>query len=146
MKVIRLVAIPATLLAAGALLAAASPAKAGHVAHAAAASQHAAIDCEYSGMCAEVANPADVFGSEYVGHDEPSAVFYSNQGAQYRDRTVGYRNTQAARRYLSTERGAKTATMPAHQMMAATACEAVGPPSNSGRTVLTAAVRGWWSA
>jgi hypothetical protein len=73
MKVIRLVAIPATLLVAGALLAAASPAQAGHAAHAAAASQHAAINCEYSSLCAEVANPADVFGSEYVGHDEPSA-------------------------------------------------------------------------
>jgi hypothetical protein len=78
MKVIRLVAIPATLLVAGALLAAASPAQAGHATHAAAASQHAAINCEYSSLCAEVANPADVFGSEYVGHDEPSAVFYSN--------------------------------------------------------------------
>jgi hypothetical protein len=37
-----------------------------------------AINCEYSGICAEVANPAEVFGPEYVGHDEPSAVFYSN--------------------------------------------------------------------
>lgn len=79
MKVIRLVAIPATLLVAAATLAAASPAQAGHAAHAAAASQHAAINCEYSSsLCAEVASPADVFGSEYVGHDEPSAVFYSN--------------------------------------------------------------------
>jgi hypothetical protein len=39
---------------------------------------HAAINCEYSAVCAEVANSSDVFGSEYVGHDEPSAVFYSN--------------------------------------------------------------------
>src|SRR5262249_34169242 len=45
---------------------------------AASASQHAAINCAYSGMCAEVASPADVFGAEYVGHDEPSSVFYSN--------------------------------------------------------------------
>jgi hypothetical protein len=45
---------------------------------AAAASQHAAINCGYSSLCAEVANPAEVFGSEYVGHDEPSALFYSN--------------------------------------------------------------------
>jgi hypothetical protein len=45
---------------------------------AARADQHAAINCEYSAACAEVANSADVFGSEYVGHDEPSAVFYSN--------------------------------------------------------------------
>jgi hypothetical protein len=76
MKVIRLVVIPATILVAGATLAAANP---GHPARAAsAANQHAAINCEYSGLCAEVGNPSDVFGSEYVGHDEPSAVFYSN--------------------------------------------------------------------
>ena len=78
MKLIRLVAIPATLLAAGGMLAAANPAHTAGAAHAASASQHAAINCEYSSLCAEVANPADVFGSEYVGHDEPSAVFYSN--------------------------------------------------------------------
>ena len=78
MKVIRLVAIPATLLVAGATLAAASPAQTVRAAHAASASQHAAIDCEYSSMCAELANPSDVFGSQYVGHDEPSSVFYSN--------------------------------------------------------------------
>ena len=53
---------------------------------------------------------------------------------------------QAARRYLSTESGAKTAMMPAHQMMAATACPAVGPPSSNGRTVLTVAVSGWCPA
>jgi hypothetical protein len=56
---------------------AASAAPAVSAAHAASTSQHAAIDCEY-GLCAEVANPADVFGTNYVGHDEPSAVFYSN--------------------------------------------------------------------
>ena len=78
MKLVRLVVIPGSLLVVGATLAAASPARAGHAAHAAAASQHAAINCEYSSLCAEVANPADVFGTEYVGHDEPSAVFYSN--------------------------------------------------------------------
>ncbi len=75
MKLRRLVAIPGTALLVGATLAtanlAAAPAAAG-------AGQHAAINCEYSGMCAEVANSADVFGSEYVGHDEPSGVFYSN--------------------------------------------------------------------
>jgi len=78
MKVIRLVAFPATLLVAGATLAAASPPHAARTALAASASQHAAINCEYSSLCAEVASPADVFGAEYVGHDEPSAVFYSN--------------------------------------------------------------------
>jgi hypothetical protein len=58
----------------GAALAAANVAA---VVSAGASTGHAAINCEY-GMCAEVANSADVFGSEYVGHDEPSAVFYSN--------------------------------------------------------------------
>ena len=37
------------------------------------------INCEYSSLCTEVANSKDVFGGEYVGHDEPSAVFYSNK-------------------------------------------------------------------
>ena len=78
MKVIRLVAIPATLLVAGATLAAANPRHPMRTAHAASASQHAAINCEYSAMCAEVGNPQEIFGSDYVGHDEPSNLFYSN--------------------------------------------------------------------
>src|SRR5262245_15005676 len=78
MKLIRLVAIPGTLLVAAATLAAANPAQTARSAQAASAAQHAAIDCEYRSLCAEVANPAEVFGPEYVGHDEPSAVFYSN--------------------------------------------------------------------
>ncbi|HEY2306690.1 MAG TPA: hypothetical protein VGI05_12490 [Streptosporangiaceae bacterium] len=78
MKVMRLVAIPATLLVAGAALAAANPAQSARTAYAADAGQHAAINCEYSAMCAELASPSDVFGSEYVGHDEPSNLFYSN--------------------------------------------------------------------
>jgi hypothetical protein len=45
-------------------------------ARAAPASPHMALNCEYA-TCAEVANSADVF-DQYVGHDEPSAVFYSN--------------------------------------------------------------------
>jgi len=76
MKLRRLVAIPGTFLLIGATLATANVAA---VAPAAASTdQHAAINCEYSAVCAEVANSSDVFGSEYVGHDEPSAVFYSN--------------------------------------------------------------------
>jgi hypothetical protein len=76
MRLRPLVAIPGTLLLIGATLGAANvaavtPAAAG-------TNQHATINCEYSALCAEVANPSDVFGSEYVGHDEPSAVFYSN--------------------------------------------------------------------
>ncbi len=39
---------------------------------------HLALNCEYSGACAEVANSREVFGPHYVGHDEPSAVFYSD--------------------------------------------------------------------
>src|SRR5258708_39994776 len=78
MKLIRLVAIPASFLVVGAMLAAANVPHTVHATHAANASQHATIDCQYSGMCAELANPAEIFGSEYVGHDQPSAVLYSN--------------------------------------------------------------------
>jgi len=77
MKLVRLVAVPGTLLIAGASLAAAVPAQAVHVVHIASASQHAALNCEY-GMCAEVANPGEVFGGQYVGHDEPSLISYSD--------------------------------------------------------------------
>jgi hypothetical protein len=46
---------------------------------ASAGSAHAALNCEYA-LCAEVANPDEVFGAgNYVGHDEPSTIFYSNQ-------------------------------------------------------------------
>ncbi|MBV9203925.1 MAG: hypothetical protein JO037_00655 [Actinobacteria bacterium] len=72
MKLRRLVAIPGTVLLVGATLATTN------LAAAASTSQHATINCEYSALCAEVANPSEIFGSEYVGHDEPSAVFYSN--------------------------------------------------------------------
>lgn len=42
-----------------------------------AGSGHAAINCAYSsGFCTEVGNSDDVFGY-YVGHDEPSMLFYS---------------------------------------------------------------------
>ena len=37
-----------------------------------------AINCEYSTVCTEAANPTEVFGNDrYVGHDEPSNIFYS---------------------------------------------------------------------
>jgi hypothetical protein len=39
---------------------------------------HMAINCEYSTLCAELANPQEAYGNEYVGHDEPANVFYSN--------------------------------------------------------------------
>src|SRR6266568_2568666 len=41
-------------------------------------SRHIHIDCEYSRVCPDLANPEDVSGAEYVGHDEPSLLFYSN--------------------------------------------------------------------
>jgi len=69
------------LVAAG-LLAAASLmplALSGPLSTVAASSQHVHIDCKES-TCAEVANSADVFKNYgYVGHDEPSAVFYSDR-------------------------------------------------------------------
>jgi len=47
---------------------------------AAASSQQVHIDCAESSLCAEVANYKEGFGPNYyVGHDEPSALFYSNQ-------------------------------------------------------------------
>jgi hypothetical protein len=69
--------IPGSVLVVVALLTA-SPARAGQTADTPAAGQHTAINCEYSSLCAEVASPADVFGTDYVGHDEPSLVPYSN--------------------------------------------------------------------
>ncbi len=37
------------------------------------------INCAYSSICTEVADPKPVFGNvPYVGHDEPSTLFYSN--------------------------------------------------------------------
>lgn len=41
---------------------------------------HTHIDCANpNSICAEVGNPEQVFGEEhYVGHDEPSTLFYSN--------------------------------------------------------------------
>jgi hypothetical protein len=76
MKLRRLVAIPGTVLLAGATLATVNVAAV--VPAAASTAPHAAVNCAYSALCAEVANPSEVFGPEYVGHDEPSAVFYSH--------------------------------------------------------------------
>ncbi len=77
MKLLRTVSISGILCVAGAMLTGVTASTAAGAVNAAAASPHAAINCEYS-LCAEVANSADVFGKEYVGHDEPSTVFYSN--------------------------------------------------------------------
>ncbi len=63
----------ALAVTAGTTLAAATPA-------AAQATQPAHIDCDESSLCAEVASYKEVFGPNYyVGHDEPSALFYSNR-------------------------------------------------------------------
>lgn len=45
-----------------------------------AASPHVSISCEYSTLCPDVVHSKRVFGDErYVGHDEPSLVFYSDR-------------------------------------------------------------------
>ena len=64
-------------LAAGALVAAAALPVAGTVQPVAAVS-HTHIDCEYSTVCADF---VDSYGAydHYVGHDEPSLLFYSNK-------------------------------------------------------------------
>jgi hypothetical protein len=50
--------------------------RAGLPAKAATASQHVHIDCEYSRLCPDVADTNAY--DHYVGHDEPSLLFYSN--------------------------------------------------------------------
>ena len=85
MRFTRLIAIAgstlllgASLIAANAAATAAAPgAMTPGAVHAPDLSQHMALNCEYSALCAEVANSADVFGNHYVGHDEPSDLFYS---------------------------------------------------------------------
>lgn len=80
MRFRRLVAIPGSLCIIGATLAGANAATTVPATGASSASdlsQHMALNCEYAN-CAEVANSADVFGSDYVGHDEPASLFYSN--------------------------------------------------------------------
>jgi hypothetical protein len=82
MKRNRLWIITVASLALGGLLAGIGPAAAAPAAAAPAASssRHMAIHCAYSSLCTEVADPA-VFGKRYVGHDEPSLLFYSNKPA-----------------------------------------------------------------
>jgi hypothetical protein len=56
-------------------------------------------------MCAEVANPASVFGNNYyVGHDEPSTIFYSNR--------PGSGNNVAYNMVLPTDPSATSPTTP----------------------------------
>jgi hypothetical protein len=43
-------------------------------------SSHFHINCASSAVCTEVQDPEEVFGEDnYVGHDEPSVLFYSDQ-------------------------------------------------------------------
>jgi hypothetical protein len=69
------------LVAAGVLAAGVLPFAAGLPTQSAAANnpKHATLNCRESSICAEVANPSDVFGNYYVGHDEPSLLFYSDK-------------------------------------------------------------------
>jgi hypothetical protein len=49
--------------------------------HASSSDKHSSVgvDCEYSALCAEVGDPKAAFGDDpYVGHDEPSTLFYSD--------------------------------------------------------------------
>jgi hypothetical protein len=56
-----------------------------------ASSTHYAIECDESPLCLELNSPTDVFGNYYVGHDEPSALFYST--AQGSGNSSSYRVT-----------------------------------------------------
>jgi hypothetical protein len=43
-------------------------------------SRHLSISCEYSTLCPDLVDSTTVFGEDrYVGHDEPSLLFYSNR-------------------------------------------------------------------
>ena len=72
-RIKRLLAVGAASVLVGAILTAGG----GAPALAAASNQHIAITCEYSRICPDVNDNANVF-DEYVGHDEPSLLFYSN--------------------------------------------------------------------
>ncbi len=57
------------------LAAASSPAITAHAAPA-----HASVNCSLSATCTEVQDSEEVFGNgNYIGHDEPSTLFYSNR-------------------------------------------------------------------
>ena len=71
----RLLLIPSVLLLMAALVGLAQGYSALHPASARAASTHKAIDCSQTRTCAD----ARVEDETYVGHDEPSVLFYSNK-------------------------------------------------------------------
>ncbi|HEY7124514.1 MAG TPA: hypothetical protein VH540_11225 [Ktedonobacterales bacterium] len=74
----RLVLIPSVMLVVAALLAIPLGYNALHPSGAKAASPHMSLDCTSFRVCTDVADSDDVFGGDYVGHDEPSLLFYSD--------------------------------------------------------------------
>ena len=62
-------------------------------AHAApAASTHKTLNCAQSSSCTEVQDSEEVFGEgNYVGHDEPSTLFYSNRPGSGNQMTYGFK-------------------------------------------------------
>ncbi len=49
---------------------------------------HTKYSCAYSNaLCTEVANPEDIWGYKYVGHDEPAVLFYSTKAGSGNDMT-----------------------------------------------------------
>jgi hypothetical protein len=76
----RLLTLVAATAAVVALAAAWGPTSASQPApRTAPSNQHMSISCEYSTLCPDITDSAQVFGEdEYVGHDEPSLLFYSN--------------------------------------------------------------------
>ena len=54
----------------------------------ASASTHYTLNCARSAVCTEVQDPEEVFGQDnYVGHDEPSVLFYSNRAGSGNEMT-----------------------------------------------------------
>ena len=52
-----------------------------------ASAQHRTINCQYDARCAEVQDWQDAGFEYYVGHDEPSLLFYSNRAGSGNDST-----------------------------------------------------------
>lgn len=72
-----LISLIAALALALPLAAASSPVI---TAHAAPAQTHVSVNCSLSATCTEVQDSEEVFGEgNYIGHDEPSTLFYSNK-------------------------------------------------------------------
>src|ERR1051326_902956 len=58
----------------------------------AAGAAHMSVNCASSASCSEVQNPEEVFGQDnYVGHDEPSVLFYSNRPDSGNQMSYGFK-------------------------------------------------------